>query len=102
MQIVGEFPHGAGPVRDGVFLFGGHLGEGAVVAVGDEERVETEALVAGFVIEDAPLDDPLEEVLLAVEDQRDDRAEAGPAVGDPSRFFSSRRLLAAKSWPSVA
>lgn len=29
-----------------------------------------------------PLDDPFEEVLLAVEDQRDDRAEAGPAVAD--------------------
>lgn len=96
MQIVGEFPHGAGPMRDGVFLFGGHLGEGAVVAVGDEERVETEALVAGFVIEDAPLDDPLEEVLLAVEDQRDDRAEAGPAVGDPLEVLQQQAVVGRK------
>ena len=80
-------------MRDGVLLLDGHLGERAVVAVGDEKRVVAEPLVAGFAFDDATLDDPLEAVLLAVENQRDDRAEAGPAVG---------LLLAAKSWPSVA
>lgn len=102
MQIVGEFPHGAGAVREGVLLVGGHLGEGAVGAFGTEERVVTEPLVPGFVFDDAPLDPPLEEVLLAVEDQCDDRAEAGPAVLRAFEILSSRRLLAAKSWPSVA
>ena len=80
MQIVGEFPHGAGAVREGVLLVGGHLGEGVVGAFGTEERVVTEPFVSGLVFDDAPLDPSFEEVFLAAEDQRDDRAEAGPAV----------------------
>ena len=102
MEVSREFAHGAGAVRNGVFLFGRHLGEGLRVAVGNEQRVVTEALVPGLTVDDAPFDDAFEQVLLAALKQRNDRPEPCAAVSAPSRFFSSRRLLAAKSWPSVA
>ena len=106
MQIVGEFPHGAGAVRDGVFLLGGHLREGAVVAVGHEQRVESEPFVSGFAVDDASFDDSFEEALLAAEDQRNDRAETCPAVrnalqaewtpGAPPSASTSRPVSSAK------
>ena len=69
MEVSREFAHGAGAVRNGVFLFGRHLGEGLRVAVGNEQRVVAEALVPGLTVDDAPFDDTFEKVFFAVEDQ---------------------------------
>lgn len=63
-QEGGQFAHGAAAVRHGVLLVGRHLGEGTVAAVGHEERIVTEPLGSGLPFDDAPLDDPFEEVLL--------------------------------------
>ena len=68
MQIRGEFAYGAGAVRHLVFLLGGHLREGAVIAVGNEQRVEPESPVPCFSVDDAPFDDPFEKVLFAVQE----------------------------------
>ena len=80
MQVVGQFSDCTGAVRDGILLLGGHLGEGAVVAVGDEERVVAESLAPLLAVDDAPFDDSLEEVLLAAQQQRDDRADRKSVV----------------------
>ena len=63
----GQLAHGAGAVRDGIFLIGGHLGERLRIAVGDEQRVVAEPLVPGLAVDDPPLDDAFEKVLLAAE-----------------------------------
>lgn len=102
MQIGREFAYGAGAVRNLVFLFGGHLGEGLVVSVGYEQRIVPETFVPLFAVDDAPFDHTFEKMFFAVEDQRNDRSELRPAVGRSFEVFSSRRLLAAKSCPSVA
>ena len=67
-------------MRNGVLFVGGHLGERLRIAVGDEQRVVAEPLVPGLAVDDPPLDDAFEKVLLAAENQRDDRAETRPAV----------------------
>ena len=69
-------------MRESVFLCRVHFCVGLGTPFGNEERVVAEAFGARSALGDVPLDDPFEEVLLAVEDQRDDRAEAGPAVAD--------------------
>ena len=61
--------YGAGAVRNLVFLFGGHLGEGLVVSVGYEQRIVPEAFVPLFAVDDAPFDHTFEKVFFAVEDQ---------------------------------
>ncbi len=93
MQIRGEFAYGTGPVRHFVFLPGGHLREGSVVSVGDEQRVEPESLVPRFPVDDAPLDDPFEKVLFAVQEQRYHRAEPCPAVGLPFEVFQQQPVV---------
>ncbi len=67
-------------MRYGVLLLGTHLGEGAVEAVGDKQRIVPEAAAAGRAFGYASLDDTLEEVLLAALDERYDRAETRTAV----------------------
>ena len=69
-------------MRESVFLCRVHFCVGLGTPFGNEERVVAKAFGARSALGDVPLDDPFEEVLLAVEDQRDDRAEAGPAVAD--------------------
>ena len=80
MEEFGQLAYGAGAVRNGVFLFGGHLGEGFRVAVGHEQRVVAESLVSGLAVDDLPFDDAFEQVLLAAEKQRNDRPEPCAAV----------------------
>ena len=65
--IRAQFAHGAGAVRNGVLFVGGHLGERLRIAVGDEQRVVAEPLVPGLAVDDPPLDDAFEKVLLAAE-----------------------------------
>ena len=71
-----------GPGARERFLCRVHFCVGLGTPFRNEERVVAEAFGARSALGDVPLDDPFEEVLLAVEDQRDDRAEAGPAGAD--------------------
>ena len=93
MEVSREFAHGAGAVRNGVFLFGRHLGEGLRVAVGNEQRVVTEALVPGLTVDDAPFDDAFEQVLLAALKQRNDRPEPCAAVFGSFEVFQQQAVV---------
>lgn len=80
-----EFLHGPGPVRYLVFDFLSQLGEALVVAVGNEQGVITETLGAMLLGVDTSGHHTLEQMLavgVAIgQQQRDDRAETGLAVG---------------------
>ena len=93
MEVSREFAHGAGAVRNGVFLFGRHLGEGLRVAVGNEQRVVAEALVPGLTVDDAPFDDAFEQVLLAAQKQRNDRPEPCAAVFGAFEVFQQQAVV---------
>ena len=80
-------------VRNGVLLLGRHLGKGAIEPLGNKQRVVAESLGARLVVDDAPLDNPLEEVLLAPLDQADHRAEAGATIRLAREVFQQKAVV---------
>ena len=96
MQIGDQLSDGTTSVRDGILLIATHLGKGAVVALGDKQRVVTKTLRAARVVDDVPLDNPLEETLLAPLNEADGRAEAGSAVGLPLQIFQKKAVVGRK------
>src|SRR5258708_28371255 len=70
-----------------VLFFEGHLGEGAGVAIGDEDGIIAEAFGAGGCFEDMSFDDTFEEVFRVVVDEADDAAEARPPMWVVAEFL---------------
>lgn len=62
LQVFGKTTHGTSAVRDGVLLLGRHLGEGALLAFGDEEGVVSESVGPVLLAGDISIYDTLEEV----------------------------------------
>ena len=67
-------------MADFVLFVHGQLREGAVITVRLEDGVVTEPVGPMPFRQDRTGDYPLEEMLLAIEDERDDRPEPGAAV----------------------
>ena len=81
-----EFLRRSSPMADLVLLFHGQFCEGAVITVRLEDGVVAESVGSMPFRQDCTGDNPLEEVFLSVEDERDHRPEPGAAVLFPFEF----------------
>ena len=80
LQVFGKTTHGTSAVRYGVLLLGRHLGEGALLAFGDEEGVVSESVGPVLLAGDISIYDTLEEVFAVAVYEGYGRAEACAAV----------------------
>ena len=83
-------------MRYGVLLVGRHLGEGAVEAVGNEQRIVTEPLHPALAVDDPPFDNPFEEVFLAACEQRDNGTEPRATIRRPLQIVQQQAVVGLK------
>ena len=80
-------------MRDGVLLLSRHLGKGACIALGNEHRIVTEALCTRHMINDCSLNNTLEQVLLATENQGYNRTETSLTIALALEVFQEQDVV---------